>query len=375
MRAWTLGLALAASLAWLGPRAMAAQEPVAEKPWYESVTVNGFVEASYTWNLDHPDSDLDVLRVFDYDDSEIKLDVAELVVQRPAVKRGDLGFRIDATAGQSVPAVTAASGLFRDPDSGEAQDYDLHQVFVSWIAPLGEGLRIDAGKFVTPFGMEVIEGHDGYNDNQTRSLLFGYSIPFTHTGLRFTYPLGAKVTATAMVVQGWDNWQDNNGSKSVIVQVAATPTPRWTLYLNAMGGPEQRDNSRDQRYLYNAVGIFKPSDRLTFGLDLVLGDEEHLGADGGRARWSGVAGYAKWAFDSSWSLALRGEVFDDPDGARTGTSQKLHEVTLTPEWKVTPHLVLRADLRRDRSDEEVFQHRAEPASAQTTVTFAALLLY
>ena len=46
----------------------------------------------------------------------------------------------------------------------------------------GGRLQVDAGKFVTPLGYEVIEGWDGYNDNASHSFLFGYAIPFTLEG-------------------------------------------------------------------------------------------------------------------------------------------------------------------------------------------------
>jgi len=57
---------------------------------------------------------------------------------------------------------------------------------VSWNAPVGRGLRFDFGEHVTHMGYEVTEGYDGWNDNYSRSFLFGYTIPFTHTGLKAT---------------------------------------------------------------------------------------------------------------------------------------------------------------------------------------------
>ena len=41
---------------------------------------------------------------------------------------------------------------------------------------------------LTEEGFEVVEGPDGYNDNASRSFLFGFALPITHTGLRVTYP-------------------------------------------------------------------------------------------------------------------------------------------------------------------------------------------
>ena len=174
------------------------------------ISVNGFVSTSYSYNLNRPASGTNRYRVFDFDDNTFKLDVAELVLQRAVSKAGDVGFRVDATAGGSIPRVAAASGLFRDPATGAAEDFDLQQAFVSWVAPVGRGLRLDVGKMVTTAGYEVVEGYDGFNDNATRSFLFAYAEPVTHTGMKAAYAFSDTVSANVMVVNGWDNVKDNN---------------------------------------------------------------------------------------------------------------------------------------------------------------------
>ena len=60
-------------------------------------------------------------------------------------------------------------------------------MYLSYIAPLGKGLRFDAGKFATHMGSEVIGGYDGYNDEFSRGFIFGFGVPFTHTGVKATY--------------------------------------------------------------------------------------------------------------------------------------------------------------------------------------------
>ena len=137
-----------------------------------------------------------------------------------------------------MPRVLAAAGLFRD-ENGKADDFDLQQAYISWIAPIGNGLRLDAGKFMTHHCYEVIDGYDGFNDNATRSFLFGYSAPATHTGVRLGYGFGEKAAATIMVVNGWDNARDNNSTKSIGAQLALTPTRGVDGLLNGMWGPEQ----------------------------------------------------------------------------------------------------------------------------------------
>jgi hypothetical protein len=173
--------------AWLSAAASTASAQA-------KVVLNGYASGSYSVNANHPAAGINQLRVFDFDDRALKLDLVELVLQRPITKPGEFGFRVDADAGQSMPRITAAAGLFRNPE-GTAGNFDLRQVVLSYIVPIGGGLRLDAGKFVTHIGLDVIDGVDGYNGNATRGFLFGYGEPYTHTGLKATYPLASTVNA------------------------------------------------------------------------------------------------------------------------------------------------------------------------------------
>jgi hypothetical protein len=332
-------------------------------------TINGFVSGAYSYNLNKPDSGLNTLRVFDFDDNSFKLDVAELVVQRAAPSAGDVGFRFDMTAGGSIPPVAAASGLFRDPDTGESEDFDLQQGFVSWNAPIGNGLRFDFGKFVTHLGYEVIEGYDGWNDNYSRSFLFGYAIAFTHTGLKATYA-GEKASFTAMVVNGWDNVKDNNRGKSIGANLTLTPSKSFTLYVNWMGGPEQPNSSR-RRDVFNGVAVVKPGSRLVLVADYVYGRDDGL-VPGLESTWQGVAGYIRLNPSDKVGLTVRGEWFDDEDGVRTGTIQTLKEFTFTPEFKIGSGFVLRGEVRYDKSNRNVFEESGTAKDSQTTLALNAM---
>jgi len=359
----TLGLSVAA---------VAQQTP--DAPWYQQIALNGFLSSTYSFNFNRPASGTNQFRVFDFDDNTFKVDVIELAVQIPVAKAGDAGFRVDAEAGQSIPKVSAAYGLFRD-DSGKAQDFDLKQVFASYIAPIGRGLRLDVGKFVTPSGYEVIEGYDGFNDNVTRSFLFGYAIPFTHTGLRATYPFSDQLSAMLMVVNGWDNARDNNRAKSIGAQLTYTPTSTLSLTLNGMTGPEQTGNDTNNRTLLDLVAVWHPIDRVTLGLNVDRGAEAGAVAAGKTATWKGAALYAKAQLSGTFSLALRGERFDDPDGARTGVAQRLSEITLTPEVHAGKHLIVRGDLRIDHSDRSVFEKESGVTEHQVTVGMNFIYLF
>ena len=341
--------------------------PVA--PWVDELTVNAFLSTGYSYNFNRPSSLTNQYRVFDFDDNTFKLDVFELAVQRPVAKPRDSGFRVDLALGSSIPPVSAAAGLFRGVI---VEDIDLQQAYASWIAPVGTGLRLDFGKYVTHFGYEVIEGYDGWNDNATRSILFGYAIPFTHLGVRATYAFSPRVTATGMVVNGWDVARDNNRSKSVGGQLALTISPAATVFLNGMWGPERTVDDANPRTLLDAVAIWKAGNRWTFVANADWGTDRDAVAPGKDGTWSGIAGYVRVAVTPAFALTARGESFDDLDGVRTGVGQTLQEVTLTPELRLTPHLVLRGDARLDHSNRSVFEKSLGFTHSQPTVLLNAL---
>lgn len=376
-------MAVAAGAGFGPPPAAWGQSSSAPAPtrWWEAVTVNGMVSGSYSYNLNKPASGLNGYRVFDFSDRSFKLDVVELVVQKPASNPGDAGFRVDLTAGSSIPRVSAAAGLFRDAD-GAAGDLDLQQAYVGYVAPVGHGLRFDFGKFVTPMGYELIEGYDGFNDNATRSLLFGYAIPFTHTGLKVSYPFSDKASGMVYLVNGWDNATDNNRDKSVGVQLGLTPCAAFSAYANALYGAERADDSGDGRWILDGVVTWKPTARITVGLNADHGREKNARSTlvqgvlvASDAAWSGAALYLRYGLSERLALIARGETFKDRDGVRTGRPQRLSEFTLTPELKVTPGLVLRADLRYDNSDVRIFESDSGGKDHQATLLLNALVTF
>jgi hypothetical protein len=340
--------------------------------WFDELAVNAFVSTAYQYNSNRPTTGATSYRVFDFNDNSFNLDVAELVVQIAASKPNDAGFRVDLAAGNSIPQIT------KTQDQNAAQ-FDLQQAFASYIAPFGSGLRFDVGKFVTHMGYELIEGYDGYNDNYSRSILFGYAIPFTHTGVKASYAFSSKVAGMIEVVNGWDLLRDNNRSKSVGAQLTLTPVAPLTVFLNWIGGAELANDNHTNRNVFDLVAIVKPTKSLTLGVNGDYGTENGTSAvsPGSDATWKGIAGYATLAMTSKFSVALRGETFHDEDGVRlgTGTRATLSEVTFTPAYKFTDHVVLRGEVRYDTANQPILTKRRTLADKQTTVGANVIFVY
>jgi hypothetical protein len=348
----------------------AANAPPAK--WFEEIAVNAFVSTSYLYNTNRPDAGTNSYRVFDFSHNTFNVDVAELVVQMAPSKPNDAGFRVDFTAGNSIPQVA------KSQDQTVTQ-FDLQQAFVSYIAPVGSGLRFDAGKYVTHLGYEVIEGYDGYDDNYSRSILFGYAIPFTHTGVKASYAFSSKVAAMLGVVNGWDLVRDNNRSKSLAAQLTLTPVAPLSVLLSWVGGPEIANDNHTKRNVFDVVAILKPTSTLTLGVngDYGVEDGTSLVNSGSDAVWKGIAGYAAFAVTDKFSVAVRGETFHDDDGVRlgTGTRATLSEGTLTAAYKFTSHVVLRGEARFDKANQPILAKRGTLDDKQTTVGANFIFVY
>jgi len=340
--------------------------------WFDELAVNAFVSTGYVYNNNRPGTGANSYRVFDFNDNSFNLDVAELVVQIAASKPNDAGFRVDLAAGNSIPQIT------KTQDQNAAQ-FDLQQAFASYIAPLGSGLRFDVGKFVTHMGYELIEGYDGYNDNYSRSILFGYAIPFTHTGVKVSYAFSSKVAAMVEVVNGWDLLRDNNRSKSVGAQLTLMPVAPLSVLLNWIGGAEIANDNHTNRNVFDVVAILKPTKTLTLGVNGDYGIENGTSIvnPGSDATWKGIAGYATLALTNKFSVALRGETFHDEDGVRLGTGTKatMSEGTFTPAYKFTDHVLLRGEVRFDTANQPIFAKQGTLSDKQTTVGANVIFVY
>jgi hypothetical protein len=254
---------------------------------------------------------------------------------------------------------------------------------------VGKGLRLDFGKMVTFFGAEVIEAID--DPNYSRSFLFNYAIPFTHTGLRASYAFSDTLNAALYFVNGWDDSTDNNRAKSLGMSVTYTPAELLSLVFNGMIGPEQDEqgpnaptvgsSSSNQSTMLEIIATIKPIKPLSIILNYDDGKEDNVPGTllpsgiSGDATWSGLAGIVKYDFNDTYSLAVRGEYFDDNEGFRTGIAQKLKEVTVTPEIRLKGGVILRPEYRYDTSDKTVFDIQNGVATRKNQETIALGVMY
>ena len=336
----------------------------------KDITLSGFIDTSYTYNFNGPDSRTNTGRVFDTEANNFNLQAAELVFEKLPPDAGGVGFRTDLFFGQDAEVIT--------PTGSTRDQFDLQQAYISLKPPLSFNLPfgnwqwIKIGKFVTMHGAEVIEAKDNWNFS--RSLLFGYAIPFTHTGIRAGYQFFDGLSGYLGINNGWDNVKDNNKTKSVEGALAWAASNKLSFNLAGMYGPEQTSNDHSQRGLIDFLATYKPFDKWTVMVNADYGHEDDVIAAGKDGAWSGVAGYLRYDPNSWMSLISRTEFFSDRQGLRvvSGTREDLWEQTLTLELRPYKDLITRLEYRHDESSSKIFTSNQKSVDHQDTLGLEAI---
>lgn len=345
------------------------------------VNISGFVDTSYTYNTQNPDTSsatsgggANAARVFDTEANNFNVRAAEVVFEKLPPAEGGAGFRTDLYFGSDAEVIT--------PNGSARDQFDLEQAYIQlkpngFKLPIGDWQWIKIGKFVTMHGSEVIEAKDNWNFS--RGLLFGYAIPFTHTGIRAGYQLSDSLAGYLGVNNGWDNVKDNNRGKSLEAALGWTASDKLSFNLAGMFGPEQTTNNHSQRALIDFITTYKFHPKWTFMLNADYAHEEDGVTAGKDASWSGVAAYLKYDLSDKISLVNRTEFFSDPQGLRltAGNPQEIWETTFTFELRPYKDLITRLEYRYDESSSNIFSPHTPPKSGdhQDTIALEAIYLF
>jgi hypothetical protein len=345
------------------------------------ITIGGFLDTSYQWSSNYPKSPNDISgRYFDKDHNRIVFNNFHLMIDKPEKDWG-VGFRISGDFGrygELLREATLWGKTLTDEPSAE-----LREAYLTTTIPLGEGIGIKGGLFVTPLGTEILNAPGAYNDNISRSFAFNFGVPLRHLGMMFSYPFAKTFTASAGVVTGWDNPRDNNSAPSILGGVNFTPMDSFGLASNVIWGPEQTHNDGRPRFVWSTVATIKPADPLTLLLEYTLGYEDQAPTPtvNKDSSWHALAAIASYGWTDRFSTALRGEMFFDNEAARTFglaavrpvSNATLGEITLTGSYKFTKMFIGRVEFRQDWANHGVYKKGSSNADSNQTPLGAQLL--
>jgi hypothetical protein len=357
------------------------------------ITVGGWVASSYFWNLNHPkdsDSVSDDLGPFPGggglggtnqgdnggfyplhpDHNSFALDQVWFEIERPIDEENRAGFRLDTVYGKTGALLNGGGPSNRRDGIRDDTSIYIHQGYVQYLAPIGDGVTFRAGKFGTPIGYEVAQ--TVYNQNITRGNVWNLLEPIDHIGVTAGYAFGdTGFDIMAGVANGFrPDSPDRNEAKTVLGHIGWA-NEMVSVGLNGLWGGEVQGFDGDESGLINGLVKVNPSDRLAL---YVNGDYAWASGGNDPNAW-GVALGGRFGITDRTGIALRGEYVEDDDGflgfggydsegftrgdAALGipathtfapTDVEIWSATATLDHLLTDQLMIRGEVRYDKID-------------------------
>jgi hypothetical protein len=334
-----------------------------------SLDFSGFIDGYYSYDANRPSNaangQINDLYNFNDKTDQFNLSAAKLTVNHDP---DPIGAHIDILFGRTNALIHSSSE--------QSTSNFIEQAYISAKPAKTHGAEFDFGQFVTSAGAEVIEAKDDWN--YSRSLLFAWAIPYYHFGLRTSVPVTKTWTAGLQIVNGWNNVVDNNGGVTIGLTSALTE-PKFAWALNYYTGPENTDTQKGYRNLIDTTVTLTPTSKLSAYINYDYGQNRTPALDDkyseSSLHWQGVAFAARGQVTGKTALAARYEYYVD-QGFQTGTDQDVQEFTATYEYKWLAGLLMRAEFRRDWSNQPYF-HKGDSqfVDAQTTATVGAIAFF
>jgi hypothetical protein len=221
------------------------------------------------------------------------------------------------------------------------------QATVSYQTSWGNGLLLEGGVLPCHAGIESFISQNNWN--YTRSWMAELS-PYYQAGVRAVYAFDSHWTGQLHVLNGWQLIGDNNTAKSFGTGLSWAGS-RASLSVNTIAGPELPDDSEHWRAYVNVITTWQAA-RWSAAF---TADHARQGLPGAEsAMWRAAAAYLRVGLKPRVALALRAEIFDDPDSGISGFDQQLSAGTVTLELCPSAPLILRLEGRHDHSTKPVF---------------------
>ena len=364
------------------------------------IKIGGSLNATYFWNINHPGSarndGLDgtnsgineAFYPLTPDHNSFAFSTAWFDVEREIDEENRAGFRLNTAYGLTGELL----GGIGNRDIRDNSGFYIMEGYVQYLAPIGDGLTLKAGKFGTTIGKEMADSI--YNFNITHGSVYNLLEPLNHIGVIASYEFGdSGFDSSFGVANGYlEDDPDQNNAKSILGHVGwANDT--MSFAVNGIWGGEQLGTSDNASGVVNGVITLDPNERWSFWIN---GDYAWIDASGNPYGW-GVAAAGRFAVTDRTGVALRAEYvadndnffgfggFDDfgnfinPDGSLAfATDIKVWGVTATVDHLLTDNLMIRGEVRWDNIDkqgnnQEFFKGSSDYSSNQ--VVLGAEVIY
>lgn len=176
---------------------------------------------------------------------------------------------------------------------------------------VARALWLDGGIFFSHTGFEGWISRD--NLSYTRSLNAEFS-PYYCAGAKLTWTASTKLTATGVIMNGWQDISVYNTPPAGGLRLDYAATPEVTLtYDNFVGNAAPDSASVRMRIYHDVIAQYNPIGRWQFAAVYSLGTQGRSTPAGGTASWWGMTTFAKYHATPKVSVVGRFEYYSDPN--------------------------------------------------------------
>lgn len=246
-------------------------------------------------------------------------------------------------AGTYVEANYAAEpGLFKS----------IYEAYIGY--NISKRVWIDAGIFTSHIGAESAMSFD--NLTLSRSMMAD-NTPYFESGVKATYQVNDKLTVTGLVLNGWQNIQDNNNNKAVGTQIQYKPNKNLLLNSSTFYGKEagayeningitSTDSLSTQRFFHNFYTQLTIGKRISVLAVFDIGIQAKR-TESGNYVWYNPNFIVRCLLTDVVSCSGRVEYYNDKNGViiNSGTPNGFQTLSysLNVDFKLTDALLWRVE--------------------------------
>jgi len=308
---------------------------------------NGFLDAGYLLDFNHPANHLFRDRGTTFKVDELDLNMAGAGVKKEASQHSRWGMELSAQGGKdsinfgfsaTAPNVYGANVLRH---FGAAN--------VSYLTSVGKGLTVQGGLFSSLIGYDSLCAKDNFE--YTRPWGADYT-PYLMFGINAAYPFTKKITVTGFVINDYFHLAHPNNVPSLGGQLSYSASDHLNFKETVLYGPHQAETALEfWRFFSDSIAEWK-REQFTTAFEFQIGTEKVSAPGTPRALWMSAQLPFHRVIVGRWSGTLRPEVALDRDGRWTGSKQTIKAFTSTleyhvPYWKT--NTIARLEYRVDDS--------------------------
>jgi hypothetical protein len=325
-----------------------------------SITLSGFVTASYFYDTSQPADNKSNGYLWNTSENSFSINKVKVTLASAPVERSgdtwDAGFRTSLIFGEDAALVNTG---------GEVQGLEaLREAYVEMNVPLGTGLNVKAGQLISLLNYESGDG-GAANANFSQGYQWFYTGNGPSAGVQLGYEFTDWLDVKARVQNGlYAGAIDGNSAKTVMGAVGIKPMKDLWFSLIGFGGEEASGPGGFSLAGGSLLAGYQVTKPFGLGLEFDYFTFDPAATTSDADLWS-IGTWVTYDINDKFGLALRAEYLDDQDGfgipgislagrpgsaiTSTDTDGTLSSITLTLNYKPLPNVKIQPEIRWDHT--------------------------